>query len=303
MPIREGREAISRTLNATRMMARELREELFGDTVFLEFIISSLALLSIITVIGDLVFPAGSRQVETIYKVDAAICGILWLEYIYRFLASRDRRGFIRHYWYEPISFLPVQLSALAGLGGPAVLLRLLRLVRAYRVITILGRDEVYLNLILDIIREARLFQLVTIFLLGVFSISLLAFMAEARNPHSPIQTLTDAFWWSLSTVTTVGYGDVYPVTGAGKALGVVLMVFGIATLGGFISLVSSAVINVFTRYYEHLRRGTAGALVNVKNRLDYIYLMSREDLEDLLREIRETWEKAREQAGGEVST
>jgi len=122
-------------------------------------------------------------------------------------------------------------------------------------------------------------------------------------SPHSPIQTLTDAFWWSLSTVTTVGYGDVYPVTGAGKALGVVLMVFGIATLGGFISLVSSAVINVFTRYYEHLRRGTAGALVNVKNRLDYIYLMSREDLEDLLREIRETWEKARERAGGEVST
>lgn len=167
---------------------------------------------------------------------------------------------------------------------------------RAYRVITIFGRDEVYFNLILDIIREARLFQLVTIFLLGVFSISLLAFMAEARNPQSPIQTLTDAFWWSLSTVTTVGYGDVYPVTGAGKALGVILMVFGIATLGGFISLVSSAVINVFTRYYKHLHTGTANTIIKVKNKLDYLYLMSKEDLEQLLQEIREAWNKTHTQ-------
>jgi len=59
----------------------------------------------------------------------------------------------------------------------------------------------------------------------------------ERLAPNSTIHSTGDALWWSLVTVTTIGYGDKYPVTGEGKLLAAVLIVFGIgliASLTGF---------------------------------------------------------------------
>ena len=52
------------------------------------------------------------------------------------------------------------------------------------------------------------------------------------RNAGGPIDTSADALWWALSTITTVGYGDVYPVTAAGRGVAVFLMLTGISLVG-----------------------------------------------------------------------
>jgi hypothetical protein len=52
------------------------------------------------------------------------------------------------------------------------------------------------------------------------------------RQGDGPIQTLPDALWWAASTITTVGYGDVYPRTAAGRGIAVVLMLVGISLFG-----------------------------------------------------------------------
>ena len=59
-----------------------------------------------------------------------------------------------------------------------------------------------------------------------------LVLQAERGAPDANITTAGDAVWWSLATVTTVGYGDHFPVTGAGRAVATVLMLVGIALLG-----------------------------------------------------------------------
>ena len=59
----------------------------------------------------------------------------------------------------------------------------------------------------------------------------------EQLAPNSTIHTTCDALWWSLVTVTTIGYGDKYPVTGQGRLLAAVLIIFGIglvASLTGY---------------------------------------------------------------------
>ncbi|WP_130492429.1 potassium channel family protein [Motilibacter rhizosphaerae] len=55
---------------------------------------------------------------------------------------------------------------------------------------------------------------------------------AERRAPGSHIRTLADAVWWASTIVTTVGYGDTYPVTGTGRVVAAALMLVGIALAG-----------------------------------------------------------------------
>lgn len=61
-------------------------------------------------------------------------------------------------------------------------------------------------------------------------------------NPH--IKTPLDTLWWAVSTVTTVGYGDVIPITSAGKIVGIVLMIVGIAIFWSYTALFAEALIS-----------------------------------------------------------
>ena len=76
--------------------------------------------------------------------------------------------------------------------------------------------------------------------LLGAFGED---FGVKSSSEGTKINTFGDALWWSLATVTTVGYGDVYPVTVEGKIIASLLMMIGIAVLGLFISTLGTSLI------------------------------------------------------------
>ena len=66
----------------------------------------------------------------------------------------------------------------------------------------------------------------------------------EYNKPNSKIKSLEDALWWCVATVTTVGYGDVVPVTSFGRYVAIVYMGFGIS----MITLLISTITNNFTK-------------------------------------------------------
>nr|WP_017568942.1 potassium channel family protein [Nocardiopsis halotolerans] len=78
----------------------------------------------------------------------------------------------------------------------------------------------------------------ITVIMLVMASLSVLRVEQEA--PGANITTLPDALWWSLVTVSTVGYGDFYPVTGAGRLIAVGLFVMGVGLLGVITGTLSS---------------------------------------------------------------
>ena len=69
---------------------------------------------------------------------------------------------------------------------------------------------------------------------------SFMIYFVESQHPDSQINTILDAVWWTVSTVTTVGYGDMIPVTDTGKVVAIFFMFFGIGVLGIFLSVLGT---------------------------------------------------------------
>ena len=74
---------------------------------------------------------------------------------------------------------------------------------------------------------------------------SFVIFSVESPHPDSQINSMLDAAWWTVATVTTVGYGDIVPVTDTGKIVAIFFMLSGIGILGIFLSVLG-------TQFYKH---------------------------------------------------
>jgi len=139
--------------------------------------------------------------------------GLFVADYLTRLTLAPDRRDFFRR-----------NIIGLVVIALP--LLRPLRLLRLLSLLNVLNR---YAG---DSLRGR-----VTVYVTGstvmvLFVASLTVLEAERPNPDANITTFGDALWWAVTTVTTVGYGDHYPVTTTGRLVAVGLMLTGIALLG-----------------------------------------------------------------------
>ena len=116
--------------------------------------------------------------------------------------------------------------------------MRLFRIFKAYRLVKEHGVKEITHYLSYNR-AEAALYILVFSVIIILEVGSFLVLRAESSSPSANITTAGDALWWAYVTITTVGYGDQYPVTGAGRLVGVLVMTTGVgifATFAGFIS-------------------------------------------------------------------
>ncbi|MCC0099172.1 potassium channel family protein [Streptomyces flavotricini] len=167
--------------------------------------------------------------------IAAIIVALTWtcfiVDYVVRLVLSRQRPlRFVRRHWLDTvIVILPT--------------LRALRMVKVHDAVMARRRDHPRRSLYPRVITYAGLSSL----LLG-FSGSLGLYDSERRNPQSPIQTFGDSVWCVVQTLTTVGYGDVAPVTVSGRLIATTLMIFGLGLLGAVTGSFSSWLIQIFRR-------------------------------------------------------
>ena len=88
-------------------------------------------------------------------------------------------------------------------------------------------------------------------------------YLIESPNEDAQITNLIDAFWWASATVTTVGYGDVVPVTDAGRILGIVLMFVGISIIGAFISALGARLVGSRLKKRETFESDTKSLIIH----------------------------------------
>ncbi|MGW3663363.1 potassium channel family protein [Streptomyces sp. NPDC005141] len=121
-------------------------------------------------------------------------------------------------------------------------LLRPLRVVKLYDAV-LRRRGEPRLTLHARVIFYAG----IAVLLLG-FAGALAVYQAEYAAPHATIVTFGDSVWWAASTLATVGYGDVTPVTPRGRTIAVAMMACGLALLGAVTGSFSSWLLQLFSR-------------------------------------------------------
>jgi voltage-gated potassium channel len=173
-----------------------------------------------------------SNEIEILLNyIDNFICIIFLIDFGIRFKNAHNKLIFMKWGWIDLVSSIPFLDLFRAGR-----ILRLIRLIRIFRALK-------SVKLIIDHInRNKKQSALTSVALLSfvviIFSsILILQFETEV---NSNIKTAEDALWWSYVTITTVGYGDKFPITTEGRFIGAILMTTGIGIFGTFTALVSS---------------------------------------------------------------
>jgi voltage-gated potassium channel len=155
------------------------------------------------------------------------------VDYVVELSFAADRSSYVRHEWTSALIVVTQALAVIPGLAGFGVL-RVLRAGRVLRVAIVFFR---LLAVGGAAAREGRtvLRRHAAAFALGLagftwITAAVLFTMAEDVGPHHRIHSFFDALWWSLATITTVGYGDVSPITAPGRIVGGFTMVVGISS-------------------------------------------------------------------------
>ena len=175
-------------------------------------------------------FTKSQATVFTVFEITSSC--IFIVDYVFR-LCTADlklHKG-IRSYFIYPFTFWGIVdlLSILPSIGLLHPSFRLLRLFSALKIFRIFKglRYSKNFNLILRVIRSNRR-SLATLLILAVFYVIVSALVMYNVEPES-FDNYFDAVYWATTALTTVGYGDIYPVSVAGKAVSIISSFFGIA--------------------------------------------------------------------------
>ena len=157
---------------------------------------------------------------------DWAVCGVFLVDFAVTLAQSPNKLRYLATWgWLDLLSSLPA--IDIARWGRAARVFRIVRVLRAMRATRIVASLTMRYRARNAVLASAILLLLV------VFScsIAILHFEdVEGGNIRSP----ADALWWAMTTVTTVGYGDFYPVTWEGRVLAVILMFTGVGVFSAF---------------------------------------------------------------------
>lgn len=138
------------------------------------------------------------------------------------------------------------------------------------------------------------LIYLLIISFLVVSSSGIGIYLLESPHEDAQITNLVDAFWWASATVTTVGYGDVVPVTEVGRLIGIALMFVGISIIGVFISALGASLIGSRLKKHETVESSTKSLIIKKINNIENLEKHEVELLISMVKDLHDEAKKYR---------
>ena len=211
------------------MEAPDTKPEHHVDWLHLLVILLSVYVLVVLVV--DTLFKLPTETARLLTFIDDGICFFFLFEFSLRLYQAENKWKFMRWGWIDLISSIPA--FPLLRFGRALRLIRLLRILRAFR-------STKYLVQYVFESRVRGTFTAVSIIAVLMVMFSSIAILQVETRPDSNIKSAEDAIWWSYVTITTVGYGDKYPVTTEGRLIAAVLMTVGVGLFGTFTGFLAS---------------------------------------------------------------
>lgn len=195
-----------------------------------------------------LVQPTGLAAL-TVNVVTKVCWAVFVMDYLARFWLADDRKQWFRRHLIDlAIVVLPV--------------LRPLRLVRLVILVSALQKA------VGTAIRGKVLVYAATSTALLVYVASLAVLQAERDNPNASIASFGQAVWWAITTITTVGYGDEYPVTTTGRIVAALLMIGGISLLGAVTATFASWIVDRVAEDDSTKQAATAAQIEDLRDEI-----------------------------------
>lgn len=180
-----------------------------------------------------------------------AFCAWFTLEFGARLLFCPDKLAFFKEImtWVDLISLLPFYEDIIFG-TSMLKFLRAVRLIRTFRALKVFAFTS-GLQIIVQSLKASfrELILLLIILLIPVVVFSSVLFEIESHQPkQKDFKNIPQAFWWAIITMTTVGYGDMVPITIPGRIIGGICAILGVL----IVALPVSVIGNNFSTYYSH---------------------------------------------------
>jgi voltage-gated potassium channel len=191
-----------------------------------QLVMLALCVVALLGVVVQNAFRLDPEIERVLEFADTLICVAFAVDFLVSLWRAPNRgRYFFTWGWLDLLSAIPMVDAARWGrLARIARIARILRGVRAAQRLTLVVLEK----------RSQSTFAAAALLALVIVIASSTAILHFETRPESNIRTAGDALWWAFTTVTTVGYGDRFPVTSEGRVIAVLLMTAGVGLFGAF---------------------------------------------------------------------
>lgn len=212
-------------------MMKEDKQNEQENLGFLNLLILVLSAYVLIALLIDTLFKLPPEVSRILDIVDIGICIIFLFDFSVRFYRAKNKLKFMQWGWIDLISSIPTLDFMRAG--------RMLRLIRLLRILRAFRSTK---HLVTHIFKRRKQGALTAAAIIAVLMLifSSIAILQFENDPNSNIKTAEDAIWWAYVTITTVGYGDKFPITTEGRIIAALLMTVGVGLFGTFTAYLAS---------------------------------------------------------------
>jgi voltage-gated potassium channel len=198
---------------------------------YFDILILVLSIYVLLALLIDTFLPLPKETASLLNMIDNVICVAFLFDFTRRFIAAENKIKFMKWGWIDLLASIP-NIEAFR-VGRTLRLIRLIRILRAFR-----STKHLLTHLFKN--KKQGTFSSVAIIAVLMIIFSSIAILQVEKDPTSNIKTAEDALWWSYVTITTVGYGDKYPITTEGRMIAAALMTVGVGLFGTFTGFLAS---------------------------------------------------------------
>lgn len=189
-------------------------------------------LFSVLVVMAESVKDINKQFGHELILIEYVFTVLFTLEYVTRIVISEKPKEYILSFWgiIDLLSILPTYLALVFGVSQTLLVIRVFRLLRVFRVYRLTSFMSEAKSLGLSIRRSgAKIVVFFTTVLIIVIIMGTVMYTIEP--PEANFSSIPRSIYWAIVTLTTVGYGDITPVTSLGQFLSAMLMILGYAVI------------------------------------------------------------------------
>lgn len=209
-----------------------------------DFVIQFLIIVSLISFTVETIPNLSKRTIFWLNLIEIICVVIFTIEYLLRLFFADKKLRFVFSFYglIDLFAILPFYLSSGIDLRSIRIF-RLFRLFRAFKLFRYSKALQRFKDAFNSVKAELVLFVVATLFLLYVSSVGIYYFENEAQPEN--FSSIFHCLWWAVATLTTVGYGDVYPITIGGRIFTSIVVLIGIGIVAVPTGLIASALTKV----------------------------------------------------------